>query len=559
MSAIAGIFHIETAKPVDPVRLRAMSNRSSAETWTGSGVGFAGRPFAIVYGRIAVVLDGHIRNIAALRREIEAGGHVFQTTEDAEVVAVAWRQWGQTMLPRFDGAVALALFDADRQSLFLARDRLGEKSLHYTHLTDGSLAFASNLSGLIAHPLFRREPDMRAADDFLCLGYLPDDGCLLAGVAKLPAGFSLFVERGRPAAAPSRWWDIDFRVRTEQSGGVLLDRLRDAVSAQDAPGVSLTGGVASAAIVALLAETSNRAIETSAVSPDPNDLAAAAIVTRRFATAHRERIVDLADPALIATLAAAFDEPNADASAPLAQLRFDQATGTLLSSDGMRELFPDGERYRRHAWRDRLQRVLPLRASAADEDYARSLVLISPETRDALYHPAFVRALNGRRAEWRFVEAMRGAPADRPFDRAHYADLKIALPGRLLARDRRLAAASGIDLRLPLLDHRLVEFGAGLPPRLRQGDRLLRKAMAAHLPNEVLTRAEPNHEAPFDIWFRSPFALGPALAETGWFNAAAIAQLLADHKAGRANHGTLLWQLYLLEKSLARLFGLGQG
>ncbi|RZM28612.1 MAG: asparagine synthase (glutamine-hydrolyzing), partial [Sphingomonas sp.] len=276
MGGIAGLYYPSMPKPVDPARVRAMVDAQAhrgpdgAGVWTAPGVGLGHRRLSIIDvegspqpmtsadGALTVTYDGEIYNFVALRAELEAHGAVFQTSGDTEVLLQAWDVWGPVMLPRLNGMFAVAIHDARRQCLFLGRDRLGMKPLHYTTLADGALAFSSELKGLLAHPLLRREPGLRAVEDYLAYGYVPDDTCLVAGVCKLPAGHAMLVERGRTVPLPQRWWNVDFSMRATGSvrdlAAELQALLRDAVTsrmAADVPlGAFLSGGVDSSAVVA---------------------------------------------------------------------------------------------------------------------------------------------------------------------------------------------------------------------------------------------------------------------------------------------------------------------
>ncbi|WP_174280563.1 asparagine synthase (glutamine-hydrolyzing), partial [Sphingomonas bacterium] len=381
MCGIAGLYYPASPRPVDPARLRGMIGALAHRgpdgegMWTAPGVGFAHRRLSIIDvagspqpmrsadERIAVTYNGEIYNFAELRIELERGGAHFRTAGDTEVLIEGWRAWGPAMLERLHGMFAFAIHDVARQCLFLARDRLGVKPLHHVELSDGGLAFASELKGLLAHPLLRRVPDIRAVEDFLAFGYVPDDACLVAGVRKLAAGHYLLVERGRPVPAPVRWWDVDFSRRATGTAAALeeelVERLRAAVRSRlvsDVPlGAFLSGGVDSSAVVALMAEASPRAVKTCTIGFDEaghDERGPAGIVARRFATDHRERVVapdDAVDGGgLVDTLVAAFDEPFADASAlatyRVCELAREEVT-VALSGDGADEAFAG---YRRH-------------------------------------------------------------------------------------------------------------------------------------------------------------------------------------------------------------------
>ncbi|HWT12819.1 MAG TPA: XrtA/PEP-CTERM system amidotransferase [Allosphingosinicella sp.] len=632
MCGIAGIFHPDVPKPVDPARVEAMTDilahrgPDGSGVWTAPGVGFGHRRLAIIDlsdaaaqpmltpdRRVAVTYNGEIYNFREVRAELEAKGHVFRTESDTEVILAAWRQWGADCLSRFNGMFALALYDAETESLFLARDRLGVKPLCYAELADGALIFASELKGLLAHPRLRRTPDSRAVDDYLAFGYVPDDSAIVAGVSKLPAGHYLLVRRGGSVGRPVRWWDVDFsnpsRAPVASLEEEMLERLRSAVRSRmvaDVPlGAFLSGGVDSSAVVAFMAEASRNAVETCSIGfteADHDESRHAAMVAELFATSHRGRTVDAGDFTLIDTLAEAFDEPFADASAlgtyQVSALAVEKVK-VALSGDGADEAFAGYRRYRMFMAEDRVRRLLPrpvagaagalggaypkldwaprfLRAKttlqalgqSSGEAYAHAVGVTPPAIRSALYSDDLTRALQDHVAEERYMRAMRDAPAADSLSRAQYADLKIWLPGDILTKVDRASMAVSLEAREPLLDHRLVEFAARLPARMRlrggTGKWLMKRALRGRIPDEILHRRKMGFVTPIAAWFRGPLAAeataiarGSALAETGWFDAAAIASAAEDHRRGRSDHGRLLWQLLMLEKSLQRLFGLG--
>lgn len=629
MCGIAGIFHIETAKPVDPTRVRrmidAMPHRGpdGSGVWVGPGVGLGHRRLSIIDlagsaqpmanpdQSLVVTYNGEIYNFAEIRAELEQRGYRFRTNGDTEVILHAYRQWGEACLARFDGMFAFALYDKGTQSLWLARDRLGVKPLYYAPLSDGSVIFGSELKALLAHPLLRREPDPTAVEDYMALGYVPDDACIVAGVRKLGAGEHLRLVRGQGLPAPQRWWDVSFAERSSAKPEALREELtelmRRAVRSRmvaDVPlGAFLSGGVDSSSVVALMAEASPRAVQTCTIGFDVESLDErrhADHVARRFATDHRMRIVSPDDYGLLDTLVAHFDEPFADASAlptyRVCQLAREEVT-VALSGDGADEAFAGYRRQRFQYREDKLRALLPdairrplfsalgrlypkadwaprmFRAKAtflemgmsSGEAYARAVGVTPPEMRRRLYGADFARAVNGHRAEDRIVRAMENAPARDPLDRAQYADLKIWLPGDILTKSDRMSMAVGLEAREPLLDHRLVEFAARLPVGQRihgnSGKYLMKRAMEAYLPHDILYRDKMGFVTPISDWFRGPLAdeatgvaTRSALAQSGWFDPAAMVRAAEEHKAGLADHGRLLWQLLVLDKSLTRLF-----
>lgn len=628
MCGIAGLFHPGTPKPVDPARIAAMiavqahRGPDGEGIWTAPGVGLGHRRLSIIdlegspqpmhAGALSVTYNGEIYNFAELRAQLERSGARFVTDGDTEVLLHGWRAWGPGMLDRLNGMFAFAIHDAEAGTLFLARDRLGVKPLHYVELSDGSLAFASELKGLLAHPLLRRVPDATAIEDYLAFGYVPDDACLIAGVRKLPAGHCLLVRRGQSVPAPRRWWDVSFADRATGSaralGEDLLAHMREGVRSRmvaDVPlGAFLSGGVDSSAVVALMAEASKAAVRTCTIGFDEaghDERAHAAAVAQRFATDHHAQVVRPDDFALIDTLVHHFDEPFADGSAlatyQVAALARARVT-VALSGDGADEVFAGYRRYRFQAAEERVRGLLPptwrsaafgtlgryypkadwaprpLRAkttllalaSDGDEAYARAVGITSPELRGTLLGADARAALQGHRAEDRYIAAMRAAPARDAIDRAQYADLKIWLPGDILTKVDRTSMAVGLEAREPLLDHRLVEFGARLPASMRlhrgTGKWLMKRSLERYLPRDILYRPKMGFVTPISDWFRGALtdeaeALTRSrfLADSGWLAMPTVAQLVEAHRSGRADHGRTLWQLMMLERAGRRLFG----
>ncbi|MCR2833695.1 XrtA/PEP-CTERM system amidotransferase [Parerythrobacter lacustris] len=628
MCGIAGIFHHGTAKPVDPMRVERMCDAlvhrgpDGSGVWTVHGIGLGHRRLSIidlagspqpmhsVDGRAVIVFNGEIYNYQELRRELVADGAKFRTQGDTEVILAAWQRWGVGCLERLHGMFVFAIYDLDKKQLLLARDRLGVKPLFTVQLSDGSLAFASELKGLLAHPLLRREVDPLAIEDYMTWGYVPDHRSFLKGVSKLPAGHFLLLEQGKGMQPTRQWWDIDFRHRhkgkAEDLSVELLHHLRSAVTSRmvaDVPlGAFLSGGVDSSSVVALMAEASAEPVRTCSIGFDVaalDETAYADQVARLFHTDHRSRQVDPDDFGAIDTLAGMFDEPFADASAlptwRVSQLARETVT-VALSGDGADEAFAGYRRQVFHAREEQARAVLPqalrgpvfgglgkvwpkadwaprpLRAKSTllslagegEAGYAAALAVTTPMQRGAIYSQRFAKGLGGYRGEQPFIDLMRKAPATSGLDRAQYADLKFWLPGDILTKVDRTSMAVSLEAREPLLDHRLIEFAAGLPHRLRirgsQGKWLLKHTMERYLPEDILYRPKQGFVTPISHWFRGPLAgEARALADSslavraGWFERGSVARIAEQHIAGTSDHGRLLWQLVMLESSLRHL------
>jgi asparagine synthase (glutamine-hydrolysing) len=628
MCGIAGIFHCGTVKPVDPARVGRMCDAivhrgpDDSGVWTAPGVGLGFRRLAIIDlagsaqpmasadGRAMLVFNGEIYNFRELRRELTGLGAHFRTDGDGEVILAAYQKWGVDCLQRLHGMFAFALYDLDKRTLFLARDRLGVKPLFMASLSDGSLAFASELKGLLAHPLLRRAVDPLAVEDYLAWGYVPDHRSILKGIEKLPAGHYRLLRHGARPGAPVRWWDISFAERRKGKPAdleaELLHHLREAVTSRmiaDVPlGAFLSGGVDSSSVVALMAQASRQPVKTCSIGFDVaalDETSYADEVARLFGTDHHARTVSADQFADIGALAAIFDEPFADASAlptwRVSQLARETVT-VALSGDGADEAFAGYRRQVFHAHEERARRWLPqgLRKSVlgglgevypkADwaprslrlkttllslagtgaEGYARALSVTPPELRQALYTQDFANSLGGYQAEAPLIRLMDDAPARSGLDRAQYADLAFWLPGDILTKVDRTSMAASLEAREPLLDHRLVEFAATLPEGLRvhgmQGKYLLKKAMRRYLPEKILYRPKQGFVTPIAEWLRGPLAsearaiaTSAALARTGWLQPSFVSAAAEAHIAGKSDHSRLLWQLLMLDRSLRHL------
>ncbi len=629
MCGIAGIFHLETAKPVDPARVRLMTDAmlhrgpDGNGCWTAPGIGLghlrlsiidlAGSAQPMLSEDEADVLtyNGEIYNFQEVRAELSAMGHRFRTSGDTEVILAAWRQWGVGCLDRLNGMFAFAIHDQRTQRLFIARDRLGVKPLHYAALPDGSVIFASELKGLLAHPALRRAPDAQAVDDYLAFGYVPDHRCFVAGVKKLPAGHYLMLERGKPLPAPVQYWDVDFSRRARGSvadlEAELMHHMRQAVASRmvaDVPlGAFLSGGVDSSTVVALMAERSTQAVKTCSIgfdvaALDESDYARR--IAERFATEHRSRTVSPDDIGIIDQVAAQFDEPFADASMlptfRVCQLARENVT-VALSGDGADEAFAGYRRHVFHHGEERVRNLLPqslrgpvfgalgalypkadwaprpLRAKATllslartgAEGYTDAVGVTGYAQRQSLYSDSQRKALGGHRGEDHMIALMEAAPARTGLDAAQYADMKLWLPGDILTKVDRTSMAVSLEAREPLLDYRLIEFAATLPDAMRvrggQGKWLMKRAMRGTLPDDILYRPKMGFVSPIAQWFRGPLAeqaraiaSGSALARSGWFNTARLSEVAEAHISGRSDNARLLWQLWMLDKALDRVF-----
>lgn len=558
-------------------------------------------------GSVCVVFNGEIYNYQQLVPELEALGHRFHTRSDTEVIVHAWESWGPACVDRFRGMFAFALWDRNKEALFLARDRMGVKPLHYALLDDGTFIFGSELKVVTAHPGFRRQIDPLAVEEYFTLGYVADPRCIYTTARKLPPAHTLTLRRGEAIPAPRPYWDVHFSLDNAISESNALAQLEHHLKESirlrmiaDVPlGAFLSGGVDSSTVVAMMAEISPQPVRTCAIGfkdPKFNESSFAAMVAERYRTAHHLDIVDSDDFDLIDHLAWLYDEPYADSSAiptyRVCQLARQHVT-VALSGDGGDESFGGYRRYRLHMMEERARNALPLalrrplfgtlgrlypkadwaprplrakttfQSLACDpvEAYLRTVSLQRSEQREELYSAEFQQQLGGYSTLDLFRQHANQAQTDDPLAIIQYLDYKTWLVGDINTKVDRASMAHSLEVREPLMDHVLIEWLATLPSSLKikgqEGKWLLKKAMEPHLPSDVLYRPKMGFSVPLARWLRGPLAerarnaiLGSRLAETGYFNTDTLRFMLEKHQTGQRDFSAPLWSLLMFDAFL---------
>jgi asparagine synthase (glutamine-hydrolysing) len=634
MCGITGIFDTRGRRAIDTAVLARMNetqhHRGPDETGTHlePGVGLGHKRLAIIDlatgqqplfnedGSVAVVFNGEIYNFQELIPELAALGHRFHTRSDTEVIVHAWEAWGPACVERFRGMFAFALWDRNRETLFLARDRLGVKPLYYALLPDGHLLFGSELKSLLAYGGLEREIDPYAVEEYFALGYVPEPRTIFKGANKLPPAHTLTVKRGAAVPQPVEYWDVAFtldnRLTDAEACAQLQERLRESVKLRlisEVPlGAFLSGGVDSSAVVATMAGLSDSPVNTCSIAfADPafDESRYAQMVAERYRTRHFVDRVESDDFDLIDTLARLYDEPYADSSAiptyRVCQLARGHVT-VALSGDGGDENFGGYRRYRLHLMEERMRRSLPLalrrpvfgllgraypkadwaprvfrakttlQSLARDsvEAYFHSVSILRDEQRRQLYSNAFRAQLGGYNAVEVFRRHARRANCDDPLALVQYLDLKTYLVGDINTKVDRASMAHSLEVREPLMDHPLVEWLASLPSSLKvrgqEGKYLLKKAQEPHLPDEVLYRPKMGFAVPLARWFRGPLrnrvreaVLGGTLADTGYFNRTVLQRLLDQHDAGMRDHSAALWTVLMFDAFLRNVMRAAAG
>jgi len=558
-------------------------------------------------GSVVVIFNGQIYNYRELIPELLALGHVFRTKSDTEVIVHAWESWGEACVDRFRGMFAFALWDRAQETLFLARDRLGVKPLHYALLPDGRLIFGSELKSLLAHGGLSRDIDPRAVEEYFALGYVADPRTIFRMARKLPAAHTLTIKRGRPLPAVREYWNVRFtldnRLSVADACAELNERLSESVRLRmnsEVPlGAFLSGGVDSSAVVAKMAGLSTAPVNTCSIAfSDPafDESSFAQQVADRYKTNHHVEQVDSDDFDLIDTLASLYDEPYADSSAiptyRVCQLARKRVT-VALSGDGGDESFGGYRRYHFHLMEERLRAALPLalrgplfgmlgraypkldwaprpfRAKTTFQALARDSVgayfntvsFLNESMRSRLFSQSLRAQLGGYNAIDVFRRHAGEAQTDDPLALIQYLDLKTYLVGDINTKVDRASMAHSLEVREPLMDHPLVEWLASLPSdlKIRSGESkyLLKESMAQQLPHELMYRPKMGFAVPLARWLRGPLRskvssalLGQPMAETNLFNMAYVGELIDAHMTGRKDYSTPLWTLLMFEAFL---------
>ncbi len=625
MCGLVGIFHTKNRSLPDEALLTRMNDSlyhrgpDEGGIHREPGIGLGHRRLSIIDlssghqplfnedHSIVVVFNGEIYNFVELMPELKALGHVFRTHCDTEVIVHAWEEWGVKCLDRFRGMFAFALWDRNRQQLFLARDRLGVKPLYYSLHPDGRIAFASELKALRIIPDFDRRIDPCAIEDYFAFGYVPEPRTIYHNAFKLEPGHYLLLSANQPLPTPQPYWDIPFAptltLSLEEAQTELIQRLREAIRirlvAEVPLGAFLSGGVDSSAVVAMMAELSADPVNTCSIAfkdKQFNEAHYADQIARQYGTRHQVSEVDPDDFSLIDQLAALYDEPYADSSALPTYRVCELAKKTVtvaLSGDGGDENLAGYRRYRFHMAEERLRRTLPqglrsplfgtlgrlypkadwaprvFRAKSTFQALARNSVdgyfhsvsLMSDSLRQRLFSPALLGQLQGYRASDVFARHAKNCPTSDPLSLIQYLDIKTYLPGDILTKVDRASMAHALEVREPLLDHSLMEWVSCLPPHFKlfqgEGKYVFKKALEPYLPNDILYRPKMGFAVPLANWFRGPLrgkvrdaVLGNRLMESGYFNPSFLHHLVDEHQSGRRDYSAPLWSLLMFDSFL---------
>ncbi len=620
MCGIAGVVYSDPRHPVDRALVRAMTRTLAhrgpdAEGYLfDRGVGLGHRRLSIIDlstgdqpifnedGSRAVVFNGEIYNFRELRDELTTRGHRFATASDTEVIVHAWEEYGDECVARLRGMFAFALWDRSRRRLLLARDRVGKKPLYYVQDKE-RLVFGSELKAVLADPAVKRTISLEALDDYLSFGTVPAPATIYQDVRALPPGHLLTWEDGR--ARVVEYWDVPVgpvcrRSETEhlEAFAAVFDDAVKVRMISDVPlGAFLSGGVDSSAVVLAMASHSTRPLLTTSVrfrDQAFDEAPHARAVAAQVGADHAEVFVEPDAATVLPRLAWHLDEPFADSSA-LPTYYVSQAARrrvtVALSGDGGDEFFggyawryglslvearvrrwlprpvrgglvaplaavwPKGDRWPRPLrWKTFLRNV----SLSPEQAYFHDMSLFAPSEKAALLAPDLRRAVADHdpfEGFARHFERVRGLPH---LTRITYVDAKTYLAADILVKVDRMSMAHSLEVRSPLLDHKVIEFAATLPPEMKfrrlTSKYLLRRYLARRLSPSLAYRPKQGFAIPLARWLRTdlrPLAEDLLLSRRtlgrGYFVPETVRALWDAHQRGVRDHAHRLWALMMLE------------
>jgi asparagine synthase (glutamine-hydrolysing) len=559
------------------------------------------QPMSALDGQVQIVFNGEIYNHLDVRADLEALGFRFRTRCDTEVILLSYVAWGESCVSRLSGMFAFAIWDARERRLFLARDRVGKKPLYYCRM--GSVvAFASELKALRAGSLCPTEVDPESLDCYLSLGYVPAPRTIYRNVSKLKAAHTLTITKGGESSR--HYWELSFAnprtvtmdEATEELGSLLDAAVRCRLMSEVPLGAFLSGGIDSSLVVASMSRLMDRPVITHSIGFEERDLSelpVAARIAKHLGTEHHEYQVTPRAAEVIERIAWHFDEPLADPSALPTWYVCEMARRSVtvaLSGDGGDEAFGGYTfRYVPHVFESRIRRALPALfrgplfgamgaawpASAAlpkplrlktifenlavgdAEAFYRDLAWLRPDARDTLYSSEFKARLAG------FTPMEAVAPyylhndAPDALGRSQFADIHFYMTDDVLVKVDRMSMAHSLEVRAPLLDHRILEFAARLPASLKlsrgQGKLPLRNLAAKKLPEEVHKLPKKGFSIPAARWLRGELRpmvedvlFGSATAISGALERDRVRVMWQEHLSGTRDHSMFLWGLMML-------------
>lgn len=545
-----------------------------------------------------ITFNGEIYNYLEIRRELQALGYTFRSDSDTEVLLRAYEQWGTSCLQHLMGMYAFAIWDRRKRELFAARDRLGIKPFYYKRTAHG-LVFASEVKSILTASNGPRSVETSLIDAYMDFGYVPGEQTMHKGVERLLPGHMLLWRDNRISIAS--YWDLRFdsqvdsglHAHAERVRALLQDSVRLHLRSDVPLGVFLSGGIDSSAMVALLTPGASSGLKTFSVAydfgPNYDETPYAREVSRAFGTDHHEiRVTPHQFVEYVPQYIWHMDEPVTEAAAIslnyVAKLAREHVV-VGLSGEGSDELFAGYDFYRYNLAIEKargllgaggfralarltrginriakLHKYLSLASGTIEERY-RGISSYEQAKKSSLYSVGFAEA--ARRKEQRcaaFIEALfKQTSGLDPLSRMLYFDTKTWLVDDLLIKADRMSMAHSIELRVPFLDHRVVEYAASIPSRYKihgtSTKHVLKCALQDLLPKRIIDRKKMGFPTPLEIMFRGElfgYAHDTLLSERatsrGYFDPGAVRRLLLEHREGTSANHREIWQLLVLEE-----------
>jgi len=610
MCGISGILSLNLNLPIDEQKLIAMNNIQEHRGPDASGVyskgciGLAHRRLSIIDlagghqpmtnedGTVWISYNGEIYNHDAIRKYLRTKGHIFRTRSDTEVILHAYEEFGPECVNHFIGMFSFAVWNEKKKELFAARDRLGIKPFYYA-LQDGQFIFASEIKAILIHQSVSRIVNTEALNYYLKLRYVPGPLTMFQNIKKLMPGHYILIKNG--CMTEHKYWEVDHAKEPnhtdsaesiqEQMENLLENCIQMRLMSEVPLGVFLSGGIDSSLIAATMARMATGRVKTFCIGPEKangaGEFAFARMIADRFDTEHHEYpITAQSFYDFIPDFVWHMDEPVSDpASIPLYFLsKYSRPHATVvLSGEGADEVFAGYYIYKKMLLIEELRKLnsarillLKLAKISSGEKYQRYLEMASLplEERYRGVSKVFTAAelirlyRNGNNPatdhDSVFSKYYKKTESNSPLNRMLYVDMNTWLPDDLLVKADKMTMASSQELRVPFLDHRLVEYVYSLPPnqkiRGRQTKYLLRKAAEKVIPKEIIKRNKVGFYTPIDKWFQEDFngiakavLLDTSSACSNYFHCSYMESLLDDHKSGRVNNGEKLWNLLVFE------------
>jgi len=628
MCGVVGIVKYTSAVKVDNQTLNMMNDSllhrgpDDSGIYFNNEVGLGHRRLSIIDvsqghqplfnedGTVVIVFNGEIYNYKSLKEYLRRKSHIFSTDTDTEVIVHGWEEWGVDCVKHLQGMFVFAIYDIKKQTVFIARDRIGIKPLYYSYLDDGQLIFGSELKSLIRHPAVDKSLNPEAIEDFFAYGYIPDPKTIYSTIYKLEPATSMTIDLAKKTTTYDTYWDLRNSNKSnknsshiEQDLEELLNETVNSHMISDVPiGAFLSGGIDSSAVVAYTSKNYEGILNTFSISfsgTKQDESRYSQIVADKFGTQHHINNVSYKNLNILELLIDLYDEPFADNSA-VPTYFLCKTTGenvkVALSGDGGDEAFAGYETYLYHLNKNKIRSHLPsgiktlfgkvgkiypkadwapriFRAKStletlsmsSTDSFAYSAMITLPYVRKRLFSRKFHNQLQGYTA----FEVMKKYGNDTKdgseLSNALYLDYKTYLPGDILTKVDRASMRNSLEVRVPLLDHKFVEWAYSLPDNMKlngsQSKYLLKKILKKYLPDEIIYRKKMGFDIPLKQWVKAilfertaPLHQSKILESCEIFDMEYIKQMEYQFHKSIVDHSMPLWSLLIFETFMFRQY-----